>query len=162
MKNIRSANENDGEQIMELLDSTFGPGRYARSVYRLREMRPYVEKFSYVYEQNNQIIASISYCKTIINLQSNGLLLGPLAVELEQKGKGFGVQLVEHTLSLINDDSMFDFVIVVGDLDYYERFGFNRIEQDIKFYGPVDKNKLLLKLIKNDLLFKEAKSLDFS
>ena len=161
MKNIRSANENDGEQIMELLNNTFGPGRYARSVYRLREMRSYVEKFSYVYEQNNQIIASISYCKTIINLQSNGLLLGPLAVELEQKGKGFGVQLVEHTLSLIND-SMFDFVIVVGDLDYYERFGFNRIEQDIKFYGPVDKNKLLLKTINKDLLFKEAKSLDFS
>jgi predicted N-acetyltransferase YhbS len=162
MKNIRSANESDGEQIMELLDSTFGPGRYARSVYRLREMRPFVEKFSYVYEQNNKILASISYCKTIINLQSTGLLLGPLAVELEQKGKGFGVQLVEHTLSLINDDSKFDFVIVVGDLDYYERFGFNRIEQDIKFYGPVDKNKLLLKTIKNDLLFKEAKSLDFS
>ena len=162
MKNIRSANENDGEQIMELLDSTFGPGRYARSVYRLREMRPFVEKFSYVYEQNNQIIASISYCRTIINLQSNGLLLGPLAVELEQKGKGFGVQLVEHTLNLINDDGKFDFVIVVGDLDYYERFGFIRIEQDIKFYGPVDKNKLLLKTIRKDLLFKGAKSLDFS
>jgi len=162
MKNIRPANENDREQIMELLDSTFGPGRYARSVYRLREMRPFVEKFSYVYEKNNQIIASISYCKTIINLQSNGLLLGPLAVELEQKGKGFGVQLVEHTLNLINDGSKFDFVIVVGDLDYYERFGFNRIKQDIIFYGPVDKNKLLLKALKNNLLFKEAKSLDFS
>ena len=105
MKNIRSTNENDGEQIVELLDSTFGPGRYARSVYRLREMRPFVEKFSYVYEQNNKILASISYCETIINFQSNGLLLGPLAVELEQKGKGFGVQLVEHTLNLINDDS---------------------------------------------------------
>ena len=58
--------------------------------------------------------------------------------------------------------SMFDFVIVVGDLDYYERFGFNRIEQDIKFYGPVDKNKLLLKTIKKDLLFKGEKFLDFS
>ena len=113
-------------------------------------------------KQNNKILASISYCKTIINLQSNGLLLGPLAVKLEQKGKGFGVQLVEHTLSLINDDSKFDFVIVVGDLDYYERFGFNRIEQDIKFYGPVDKKKLLLKTIKKDLLFKGEKSLDFS
>ena len=56
MKNIRSTNENDGEQIVELLDSTFGPGRYARSVYRLREMRPFVEKFSYVYEQNNKIL----------------------------------------------------------------------------------------------------------
>ena len=162
MKNIRSANKNDGEQIIRLLNSTFGPGRYARSVYRLREMRPFEEQFSYLYEQDNKILASISYCKTIINLQSNGLLLGPLAVKLEQKGKGFGVQLVEHTLSLINDDSKFDFVIVVGDLDYYERFGFNSIEQDIKFYGPVDKKKLLLKTIKKDLLFKGEKSLDFS
>ena len=162
MKNIRSANKNDGEQIIRLLNSTFGPGRYARSVYRLREMRPFEEKFSYVYEQDNKILASISYCKTIINLQLNGLLLGPLAVELEHKGKGFGVQLVEHTLNLINDDGKFDFVIVVGDLDYYERFGFIRIEQDIKFYGPVDKNKLLLKTIRKDLLFKGAKSLDFS
>ena len=75
MKNIRSTNENDGDQILELLDSTFGPGRYARSVYRLREMRSFEEKFSYVYEQNNKILASISYCRTIINLQSNGLTL---------------------------------------------------------------------------------------
>ena len=162
MKNIRPTSKNDLEQIIELLDSTFGPGRYARSVYRLREMRPFEEKFSYVYEWNNKILASISYCKIIINLRSNGLLLGPLAVELEQKGKGFGVQLVDYTLSLINDDGKFDFVIVVGDLDYYQRFGFNKIEQDIKFYGPVDKNKLLLKSINKDLLFKEAKSLDFS
>ena len=162
MKNIRSTNENDLEQIIELLDSTFGPGRYARSVYRLREMRPFEEKFSYVYEWNNKILASISYCKTIINLNSNGLLLGPLAVELEHKGKGFGVQLVDYTLSLINDDDRFDFVIVVGDLDYYQRFGFNRIEQDIRFYGPVDKNKLLLKTINKDFLFKEIKFLNFS
>ena len=162
MKNIRSTNENDLEQIIELLDNTFGPGRYARSVYRLREMRPFIGKFSYIYEWNNKILASISYCKTIINLKSNGLLLGPLVVELEQKGKGFGVQLVEYTLNLIYDDGRFDFVIVVGDLDYYQRFGFNKIEQDIKFYGPVDKNKLLLKSINKDLLFKEAKSLDFS
>ena len=162
MKNIRSSNKNDIKQIVALLDRTFGPGRYARSVYRLREIRPFEEKFSYVYEQNNKILASISYCRTKINLKSNGLLLGPLAVELEHKGKGFGVQLVEHTLSLINNDSKFDFVIVVGDLDYYQRFDFKRIEQDIRFYGPVDKNKLLLKTINKDLLFKEVKSLNFS
>ena len=161
MKNIRSTKRNDEGYIKKLLDSTFGPGRYARSVYRLREIRSFVEEFSYVYEKNNKILASISYCKTIINSQFNGLLLGPLAVELEQKGKGFGVQLVKHTLNLIKDDGNIDFVIVVGELDYYERFGFNRIEQDIKFYGPVDKNRLLLKRIKTDLLFNEEKFLNF-
>jgi len=162
MKNIRPTNKNDRDQIDKLLNNTFGPGRYARSVYRLREIRPFVERFSYVYEQSDKILASISYCKTIINSESNGLLLGPLAVALEHKGKGFGVQLVKRTLGLINEDNKFDFIVVVGDLDYYERFGFNRIEQNIKFYGPVDKNKLLLKTIKNNLSVQETKFLEFS
>jgi len=162
MKNIRPANKNDRDEINELLNNTFGPGRYARSVYRLREIRPLEEKFSYVYQQNKNIIASISYCKTFINSQFNGLLLGPLAVELKYKGQGFGVQLVENTLGLIAEDNMFDFVLVVGDLDYYERFGFSRIEQDIKFFGPVEKDKLLLKTIKSNLSFQGVQSLEFS
>ena len=43
MKNIRPTNKNDRDQIDKLLNNTFGPGRYARSVYRLREIRPFVE-----------------------------------------------------------------------------------------------------------------------
>lgn len=162
MKNVRLVKKSDSKKVNALLNSTFGPGRFARSVYRLREQRPYEEHLSFVYEQKNNILACISYCKTILNNQFSGLLLGPLAVELKFKGQGFGVQLVEHTLELIMEENKDDFVIVVGDFDYYERFGFNKISQKVNFYGPVDKGKLLIKQLKKGLSFSNTDSIKFS
>ena len=80
----------DNDTIENLLNKTFGPGRYARSVYRLRENKPYLDDYSYVYSLNSKILASISFCETFINNSYTGLLLGPLAVEPNQVGKGYG------------------------------------------------------------------------
>tara|TARA_B100001093_G_C26450464_1_gene852067 strand:+ start:52 stop:540 length:489 start_codon:yes stop_codon:yes gene_type:complete len=144
MENIRQINKNDNEKIFSILEKSFGPGRFARSVYRLREIVGRETEFSYVYEKNNKILSSISYYQTFLTDGLQGLLLGPLAVDPEYRGKGFGVALVEHTISLIKKQSNYDFIIAIGDNNYYEKFGFKKIDINVKFFGPVNKEKILI------------------
>jgi predicted N-acetyltransferase YhbS len=101
MSHIRQISNEDNDKIIKLLYKSFGPGRFARSVYRLREKNDRDTEFSYIYELNNQILSSISYYKTFLNNDINGLLLGPLAVDPEHRGKGYGVELVKYTIALI-------------------------------------------------------------
>jgi predicted N-acetyltransferase YhbS len=96
---------------------------------------------------DSKIAASISYSETYINNLFKGLLLGPLAVSPALKGKGHGKELVKYTINKIELSNIYDFIIVVGDLDYYSKFKFNKVEKNLEFYGPVDKDKVLIKLI---------------
>ena len=113
----------------------------------MREIRPFIDEFSYVYLSDAKIAASISYTETYINNLLKGLLLGPLAVSPALKGKGHGKELVKYTIKKIELSNIYDFIIVVGDLDYYSKFEFNNVEKNLEFYGPVDRDKVLIKLI---------------
>ena len=161
MSEIRKKIQDDDTVIEELLHGTFGPGRFARSVYRLREKVQYNEDYSYVYETNRKIIASISFCQTSINKTYKGLLLGPLAVEPNHVGKGYGKKLVQYSLDLISKNNEFYFITVVGDYNYYKEFGFNKINIDFRFYGPVNKDKVLIKINNPSMQIKEIKQVNF-
>ena len=106
MSNIRQITKDDNEKILKLLNQSFGSGRFARSVYRLREIKGRETVFSYVNEKNNEILSSIQYFQTYLNQDLLGLLLGPLAVEPRYRGQGFGVALVEHTIQIIKKENL--------------------------------------------------------
>ena len=162
MSDIRKKIESDNDIIENLLNKTFGPGRYARSVYRLRENKPYHDDYSYVYSFNGKILASISFCETLINNSYTGLLLGPLAVEPNQVGKGYGKKLVKYSLDKISINSQIYFIIVVGEYDYYKEFGFNKLDNHFVFYGPVNKNRVLIKINKSEMKLKDMGEIIFS
>ena len=162
MSEIRKKIQSDNDTIENLLNKTFGPGRYARSVYRLRENKPYLDDYSYVYSFNGKILASISFCETIINNSYTGLLLGPLAVEPNQVGKGYGKKLVKYSLDKISSNSQIYFIIVVGEYDYYKEFGFNKLDNHFVFYGPVNKNRVLIKINKSEMKLKDMGEIIFS
>lgn len=162
MSDIRKKIQSDNDTIENLLNKTFGPGRYARSVYRLRENKPYLDDYSYVYSLNGKILASISFYETLINNSYNGLLLGPLAVEPIQVGKGYGKKLVKYSLDKISINSQIYFIIVVGEYDYYKEFGFNKLDNHFVFYGPVNKNRVLIKINKSEMKLKDMGEIIFS
>ena len=162
MSHIRQISNEDNDKIIKLLHKSFGPGRFARSVYRLREKNDRDTEFSYIYELNNQILSSISYYKTFLNNDINGLLLGPLAVDPEHRGKGYGVELVKYTITLIKKTKAYDFILVIGDYHYYEKFGFKKINNTFSFYGPVNSEKVLILLIKDELKNNDYKIMDFN
>jgi predicted N-acetyltransferase YhbS len=162
MSHIRQISNEDNDKIIKLLHKSFGPGRFARSVYRLREKNDRDTEFSYIYELNNQILSSISYYKTFLNNDINGLLLGPLAVDPEHRGKGYGVELVKYTIALIKKTTTYDFILVIGDYHYYEKFGFKKINNTFSFYGPVNSEKVLILHLKDELKNNDYKIMEFN
>jgi|TARA_B100001057_G_scaffold203312_1_gene203998 predicted N-acetyltransferase YhbS len=144
MKNIRLAHDKDLKNIEKLLDEAFGPGRYARTAYRYREKHNLISEYSYIYQDNKQLLASISFSQIFINNINKGLLLGPLAVKPGHDGKGYGVALVETTIKLIKKSKKYNFIVLVGDIDYYRRFNFKQILQPLNLVGPVNPNRVLI------------------
>ena len=144
MKNIRLAHDKDLKNIEKLLDEAFGPGRYARTAYRYREKHNLISEYSYIYQDNKQLLASISFSQIFINNINKGLLLGPLAVKPGHDGKGYGVALVETTIKLIQKSKKYNFIVLVGDIDYYRRFNFKQISQPLNLVGPVNPNRVLI------------------
>ena len=144
MKNIRLAHDKDLKNIEKLLDEAFGPGRYARTAYRYREKHNLISEYSYIYQDNKQLLASISFSQIFINNINKGLLLGPLAVKPGHDGKGYGVALVETTIKLIKKSKKYSFIVLVGDIDYYRRFNFKQISQPLNLVGPVIPDRVLI------------------
>jgi predicted N-acetyltransferase YhbS len=86
------------------------------------------------------------------------LMLGPLAVQSDQRGRGIGIALMVRGLEEAKALGH-RYVILVGDLPYYSRVGFQQIpfaaprEGDkpertppssrVRFPGPVDPARLL-------------------
>jgi len=129
--------------IALLLDHCFGPGRFARTAERLREGNQQIEAYARLYlQEDGQVGGSISYWPIRIGV-TPALLLGPLAVHPTLQSKGVGLTLMRETLELI-DYQRFKAVLLVGDLPYYQRVGFNVAGPAIHMPGPVDDQRLLV------------------
>ena len=66
------------------------------------------------------------------------LLLGPLAVESDQRGRGIGISLMQAGIAAA-PRGPWRAILLVGDEPYYTRVGFARLPPGrVKFPGPVD------------------------
>ena len=162
MKNIRLAHDKDLKNIEKLLDEAFGPGRYARTAYRYREKHNLISEYSYIYQDNKQLLASISFSQIFINNINKGLLLGPLAVKPGHVGKGYGVALVETTIKLIKKSKKYNFIVLVGDIDYYRRFNFKQISQPLNLVGPVNPNRVLILSLDKELKLNKLEKIELT
>lgn len=129
--------------VESLLDRAFGPGRLAKTSYRLREgVFPLVE-LCFTLRRNGELKGAIRYWPVLIAGRTRALLLGPLAVAPEDKGKGYGVALMRHSLAEAARLGH-ERVILVGDPEYYERFGFSRrFTENLTLPGPVEDRRFL-------------------
>ena len=132
----------DLDEVERLNARTFGPGRYARSAYRLREGMPADPTLSFVAWVGTLLVGS--NLMTPIRCGSTpALLLGPLTVDPPFRSGGVGEALVRRSLAAATDAGH-SLVLLVGDHPYYGKFGFQRVpEGRIAFCGPVDPARLL-------------------
>ena len=134
-------------EIAALLDLAFGPGRLARTAYRLREGRAPVAGLGFVAlgeagGEAKPLLGSIRYWPVRIGA-ADALLLGPLAVHPQHQGEGIGLGLMRHSLAAA-EALEWSGVLLVGDLPYYERVGFGPAAPGrVAFPGPVDAGRLL-------------------
>ena len=130
------------DAVAALLDLAFGPGRLARSAYRLREAGAPVDGLSFVALEDGALLGSIRYWPIRIGA-AEALLLGPLAVHPDRQGEGIGLGLMRRSLRAAEGQGRSG-VLLVGDPPYYARVGFAAVAPGrIAFPGPVDEARLL-------------------
>ncbi len=141
---VRPASAADIDAIATLNAQTFGPGRFVRTAYRVREGMPLVSPFCKVcVTEGGTLIAAVRLSPILIGGQAGAVLLGPLAVAPDYAGQGHGRNLVAESLAEAKAKGI-RLVLLVGDAPYYERLGFQRVPfGQIILPGPVDPARLL-------------------
>jgi predicted N-acetyltransferase YhbS len=114
----------DGPAIESLLDRAFGPGRHAKQSYRYRDGVAPIAGLRLVARDGSSIVGTVRCWPVAVGpARAPAVLLGPLAVEPRLAGQGIGRALMWTTLDFAACDG-YRLVLLVGDLDYYGRFGF--------------------------------------
>jgi predicted N-acetyltransferase YhbS len=133
----------DAAAIARLHERTFGPGRYARTAYRLREQVPHRLDLSFTARVGTLLVGSVRLSPIRIG-ESKALLLGPLTIEPPFRERGVGQALIKHALAEARAQGH-RLVLLVGDEPYYGKCGFQRIPPGLVVMpGPVDPARLLI------------------
>ena len=140
---IRPESKDDSEAIERLHERTFGPGRYAKTAYRLREEVEHSVDLSFTARIGTLLVGSIWLTPIRIG-DSRALLLGPLTVEPAFRERGIGQALIARA----HEDAAAKghrLVILVGDEPYYAKSGFKAIPPGrLVMPGPVDPARVLV------------------
>jgi len=131
------------QAVEDLLDLAFGPGRFTKTAYRLREGVDAQPGLSFAGFLGNDLIATIRFWPISIGANTPALMLGPLAVDPTKRGKGWGLDMIETGLKNAKDLGH-ELVVLVGDETYYARQGFKQAPYgQITMPGPCDPQRLL-------------------
>ena len=133
----------DAQVIERLHERTFGPGRYARTAFRIREGRRHLLPVSFTAHIGTLLVGSVRLTPVTIGTVP-ALLLGPLTVEPPFRSHGIGRKLLERALADSKKQGH-KLVFLVGDEPYYGRVGFKRVpKRQVTMPGPVDPGRLLV------------------
>jgi predicted N-acetyltransferase YhbS len=133
----------DASAIERLHERTFGPGRYARTAYRVREQVGHRLDLSFTARIGTLLVGSVWLTPIRVG-ETPALLLGPLTIEPPFRERGIGQALMERALANARDKGH-RLVVLVGDEPYYKKAGFKRIPKgEVTLQGPVDPARLLV------------------
>ena len=103
----------------------YRPGAFEHFiVHQLRDDESFIRNLAYVIEEDGKIIAHICYSTGYLqfeNKKEDAVVLGPVAIAKDYQNQGLGTKLIKFTLDLAED---YPYVFVIGDENYYRRFGF--------------------------------------
>jgi len=141
---ITLESSDDRKDIERLLDLAFGTDRAGKTVYRLRDGVAPVAELCTVVRENGALRGSLRFWPIVIGQDRvPALLLGPVAVSPEDRGKGYARALIWHGLEQ-GRALGYRIVLLVGDEPYYGQFGFTRnLTLKIELPGPVDLARFL-------------------
>ena len=127
-----------------LLDAAFGAARHEKTSERLREGRLPAAGLALAAIDDARLVGTLRLWHVDAGSAARpALLLGPLAVAASHRSQGLGTRLICEALyrALVRGH---DAVLLVGDLAFYERFGFSRaLTTGLDLPGPVDRTRFL-------------------
>ena len=128
---IRSEVENDYVEVEELVRESFWnvyrPGAFEHYiVHQLRNDKSFINDLAYVIECDGKIVGHINYSTGFIDYgdeKIDAVVLGPISIHKSYQNQGLGSKLINFTLDLVDIEKI-PFVFVIGDENYYHKFGF--------------------------------------
>lgn len=141
---VRPATPADDVFVDDLQAIAFGPGRFAKTAYRIRERFKIDPSLSLIAEVDGESCGSV--WMTPISIGGlNGWMLGPLATHPNFRKLGAGKLLAREVTRLALERGDGSFVMLVGDRDYYCPLGWEPTTMgNIEFPGPVDPSRVLV------------------
>lgn len=141
----------DAAAIERLHERAFGPGRFARTAFRLREGAAQDAALSYAAHVGTFLVGSVR----VTQVSAGGhpaLVLGPLTVDPAFEGRGIGAALMNASIESAREAGH-DLIMLIGDAPYYARFGFKPIPpEQLILPGPTNPARFLaLELIEGVL-----------
>jgi predicted N-acetyltransferase YhbS len=133
----------DAPVVEKLAERAFGPGRFARTAYRLREGVAPDYALSFVARVGTLVVGANRMTPLRLG-DAPALLLGPLIVDPMFRSRGIGRTLIGRSLDAARAAGH-RLVLLVGDEPYYGPLGFKRVPHGrLVMPGPVDPARLLV------------------
>jgi predicted N-acetyltransferase YhbS len=140
---ILAEKPDDAQAIERLHERTFGPGRFARSAFRIREKMAHLPDLSFTARIGTLLVGSVRLTRICIG-DTPALMLGPLTVEPPFRSRGIGKALIARALKDARAKGH-KLVVLVGDEPIYAGSGFKKAPKGlVKMPGPVDPARLLI------------------
>lgn len=131
---IRQTTTNNYNEIYQLIQTAFetahvSDGDEQDFAERLRGGTNYIPELDLVAEQDGELTGHIMLTRNCVE-QPNGarsefLMVAPLSVKLEYRGKGIGSALMYEGARLAKEMG-FKALFLCGDPNYYQRFGYRQ------------------------------------
>ncbi len=139
---IRPEVPGDAAAVEQLHARAFGPGRFARTAYRLREGSEPLWALCFTAFVGADLVGSVRLGPALAGGRPL-LVLGPLTVDPAFASQGIGQALMGAGLEAAKAAGH-DLVVLVGDAPYYDRFGFRPVPPGrLELPGPVDPARFL-------------------
>lgn len=148
--------------VDDLLDRAFGPGRQARTAYKVREGTDWLPALSFAALYEEERLAGTIQVWPVALTDPAGrahplLMVGPVAVLPEHQDKGFGRALMAaltHALAAAGAPLP---QMLIGDPEYYGRFEFGAEHTGgWRLPGPYEQHRLLARAANPAILPKEG------
>lgn len=131
------------DDVENLLDHAFGNDRHGRTAYLLRQDMPVIDHLSFAILDDDDLVGSIQ-CWPVAVARFPLVLVGPVAVSPKRQNQGLGHKLMHASIAALtsNDAPM----VMIGDPEYYGRFGFFADQTSgWTLPGPFEPRRLLLR-----------------
>jgi predicted N-acetyltransferase YhbS len=136
-------------QVEALLDAAFGADRHTRTAYRLRQDASAIPELSFAAWEDGRLVATLQSWPVALCTGAGVeplVMVGPVAVLPDMQGAGLGTRLMEALIDAA-EASGASALMMIGDPEYYQRFGFTAdATGGWRIDGPYEKHRLLARL----------------
>ncbi|SFT58797.1 Predicted N-acetyltransferase YhbS [Pseudovibrio denitrificans] len=148
---VRQETPADFLEIEQMQAEAFGPARFERTAFKIRDGVQQASHLCFVGEQNGEIAGSVKLTPIMIGTQKS-MLLGPLTVKATFKGQGLGRLLLKSVAEEAKAQGV-QSILLVGDHPYYGPHGYEQVPHgQITLPGPVDPDRLLVLMLQDEAM----------